>query len=228
MNYNFIYDEQTGEHIDIFTDKGSALLTYYASFLKNKKNKNKKYTKQIKTLIDKSFADTYICDIVFTKIGKCKYKMILSDIENLLSHKQYLFLFLLHIFTNDTLYRTINFYTFISILYSCVLDYKDTYKEINIHTHNNNESTDKDTIDSDSTERTSVTPITYDKDRVHQVLHHYHNKYSLSKKTIRLLIIPTHTTLYDSLKTLLNVDTYKYCLDNCIRKHFITKLYIHS
>ena len=225
MNYNFIYDEQTGEHIDIFTDKGSALLTYYASFLKNNKNKNKKYTKQIETLIDKSFADTYICDIAFTKIGKCKYKMILSDIKNLFTHKQYLFLFLLHIFTNDTLYRTINFYTFISILYSCVLDYKDTYKELNIHTHSNNDSNDNNTINNDITESTTDT---YDEDAVQYVLHHYHTKYKLSKKTIRLLIIPTYTSLYDSLDTLLNIDTYKSCLDDCIRKHFITKRYNHS
>ena len=37
MNYNFIYDDDTGKYLDIFSEKGETLINYLSSFLKKKK-----------------------------------------------------------------------------------------------------------------------------------------------------------------------------------------------
>ena len=73
MNYNFIYDDDTGKYLDIFSEKGETLINYLSSFLKKKKRKH---------VFDSEYIDTHSFDLQFTTIENYKHRSELRRTSN--------------------------------------------------------------------------------------------------------------------------------------------------
>lgn len=203
MNYNIIYDENTGKHYDINSDEGIKLLEYYSSFLVKKKKNNYNNNKhKIKKILNKEYMYNHTFNLQITSLGSFKTKLIKKDI---FEDVESVFLYLLSLFIQDSQYTTISFYNFIYIIYTFINHYHTHYKEITIHLQ-------EDQIDK-----------TDDNDNIASICLFYNKKYKLSDSTIKQLIMADHTNILDLIVRLCHTDTYTTILHIHISNNFIEK-----
>ena len=201
MNYDLIFNEDTGKYVHITSKEGLQLLNLYSSFLKKKK------IRKNKIIIDTKYKSLHAYDLVFTTIGKLKYNLLLTNISTIHLSLEHCFLYILYMFSQDKLYMSINLYHFIYILHKCRQHFKHKYRVTSVQ---NICSSNSDTM------------YKTNKD----ILQYYNKKYSLSEITIQKLISTLNQDMFDSIKTFLNIHTYIQIMDGCIKKHFIKKKYI--
>lgn len=192
MNYNLIFNEDTGEYVHIHSKEGVALVNHYSSFLKNESHK--------KIKIDKKYLIPNTYTISLTSIGKMKYKLLLSNIEDIHSSLEHVLLYIIHMFIQDNLYTSINLYHFIYTVYKCKYHVMHNYRLLEVYSHDDNHDDNHD-----------------------DVLKYYTDRYSLSEKTINTIIFEFDENIFDSIKYLLDIHTYTDNVHICYTKHFIKK-----
>jgi len=214
MNYNIIYNDDTGEYYDINSKEGGELVEYYSSFVLKKKKKNYSNKRKIKKILNKEYMYTHTFNLQITSLGSIKTKLIRKDI---FEDVESVFLYLLSLFIQDSHYTKISFYNFIYIVYTFINHYHKHYKEVTVHLqeHQIDKTNDNDINDNDIIDNRSSICLFYNK------------KYKLSDSTIKQLIMADHTNILDLIVRLCHTDTYTTILHTHISNNFIEKKVIH-
>jgi hypothetical protein len=230
MNYNIIYDSKNKTYYDSNSKEGLVLIDTLYSFIE--KNQEKKQKKGLH--IDKLYftQKTYRLSLLSLGLMKCRLFNYKQIDKKKCEQKDYanIFLSILSLFTQDELYKTINLYEYIYIIYKIKKNIYKRYKlitlqseEINDEIHNEINDEIHNEINEINEEDTFDNPLE-NIVNIDMLVSTYNKLYTHTHSIIRFILNPKHAFILYNIHYLLDIDLYTQTLHHCVNKTFIKNI----